>query len=124
MFFLTDAHAENHSERIREIAYKLYHTGHPRQEKILHLMLEKRHQLSTICGYQSFAERAVLESLAQDPDTVNSFLNNLSTSLQPRMTEDFGVMLDLKRKSPIGHTSSVRSLKITRTAAEGLEMGR
>ena len=102
MKMFADPHSENHSERIREVAYKLYHTATQQQEQILQHLLERRRQLAEICGYSSYAERATLESLAQDPETVNSFLSHLSTSLKPRMSEDFKAMLGLKRKSPVG----------------------
>ena len=101
-----DPQSENHSERIREVAYKLYHTATHQQEQILQHLLERRRQLAEICGYSSYAQRATLESLAQDPETVNSFLAQLSTSLKPRMAEDFQAMLGLKRKSPVGGSAS------------------
>ena len=62
---ISHAHSESPSERVREVGYRLYHVSNPQQEQILQTMISKRKELAEICGYKSFAHRAVLESLAQ-----------------------------------------------------------
>jgi len=109
---ISHAYSDNPSERIREAGYRLYHAPHPEKEAVLRRMLDRRWELAQICGYQTFAHRAVLESLAQDPETVTSFLKRLTADLKPRMTEDCNLMLDMKRKSPFGSGGAETELEI------------
>lgn len=61
-------------EQAREAAFKLYYWNDPDKEFVLNNLLTKRHELAQVCSYETFAERAMLESLAQNPSTVKSFL--------------------------------------------------
>ena len=63
-------------EQAREAAFKLYYWNDPDKEFVLNNLLTKRHELAQVCSYETFAERAMLESLAQNPSTVKSFLGN------------------------------------------------
>ena len=66
-------------EQAREAAFKLYYWNDPEKEFVLHNLLTKRHELAQVCTYETFAERAMLESLAQNPSTVKSFLGKINT---------------------------------------------
>ena len=84
----------------------MYHAEDPDKERALQYMLTRRHELAQICGYETYAERAVVESLAQDPLTIRTFLTQLADDLKPRLTKDYATMADMKRKAPLGHGSS------------------
>lgn len=43
----------------REAAYRVYQMADPHQEHLLKQLLESRHQLATLCGFDSFAHRSV-----------------------------------------------------------------
>ena len=53
-------HSDSPMELTREAAYKIYLYPDPQQEYILSKMIESRHQMATLCGYKSYAERLVL----------------------------------------------------------------
>ena len=71
---LTGYHVDSPTELAKEAAFKMYYWDDPEKEHILRRLLEGRNQLAKVCSYDTFAERAMLESLAQDPTTVKSFL--------------------------------------------------
>jgi len=75
---VTGSQIDSPIEQARQAAFKIYYWNDPEKELILHTLLTKRHELAQVCSYNTFAERAMLESLAQDPLTVKSFLGNLN----------------------------------------------
>lgn len=81
----------------REAAYKIYYWEDPQQEELLSNMLSQRHDLAQLCGYETFAHRAMIESLAETPEKVDAFLHKLSHDLRGRVANDFETMLDMKR---------------------------
>ena len=75
---LTGYHVDSPVEFAREAAFKIYYWDDPEKEQILQALLAKRNELAQVCSYKTFAERAMLESLAQDPSTVRLFLGMLN----------------------------------------------
>ena len=67
-------HIDSPTERAREAAFKIYYWNDPEKEQVLHTLLCKRHELAQVCSFDTFSQRAMLDSLAQDPFTVHSFL--------------------------------------------------
>jgi intermediate peptidase len=82
----------------REAGYKIYYWEDPSQEKLLSQMVDLRHQLAQLCGYETFAHRAMMESLGGSPEKVSAFLNKLSAELKPRVAKDCEAMLKMKSK--------------------------
>ena len=75
---LTSFHVDSPTELAREAAFKIYYMNDPEKEKVLHTLLSKRHELAKVCSFDTFAQRAMLESLAQDPLTVKLFLGKFN----------------------------------------------
>jgi len=96
-------HFDSPSDLAREVAYKVYYSPDKQQETLLRSLLDQRHQLATLCGYNSFSERAVTYSLAQSPHNIQSFLESLSTKLPSRLDVEYKVMSHMKRTAnPMG----------------------
>ncbi len=94
---LNGLHVDSASDLVREAAYKIYHWHDPNQERLLMEMLSSRHHLAKLCGYQTFGHRAMVDSLASDPETVAKFLTKLSTDLKTRVADDYATMFNMKK---------------------------
>ena len=71
-------------------------------------MLSSRYELSRLCGYPTFAHRAVLESMGQNPENVNDFLCQLSKRLQETVKSDHFTMFNMKkRENPLAQSLQV-----------------
>ena len=71
--------------------YTVYYSPDPSQESLLSGLLSARHQLATLCGYETFSERAVTHSLAQSPSNIASFLARLAHQLPDRLQLEYKV---------------------------------
>ena len=92
-------HYDSPSDLARETAFKIYYTGDKQQEMILSSLVETRHQLATLCGYETFAHRAVSNSLAQTPENISQFLTSLAAQMEPRLKAEYLTMTRMKEKS-------------------------
>lgn len=90
---------DSHEDLAREAAFKIYYWHDESQEELLHEMLSNRHELAQLCGYPTFAHRAMVESLGETPEKVDIFLKKLSRELRPRVSRDYDTMLALKKKN-------------------------
>jgi len=87
------------SDLAREAAYKVYYSPVPGQETLLRSLLSARHELATLCGYETFSERVVTNSLAQSPDNISTFLSRLAAQLPERLQLEHKVMKKMKARS-------------------------
>ena len=62
----------------REAGYKIYYWNDLHQENLLSDMIRLRHDLASLCGYDTYAHRAMSESLGESPVKVKNFLEGLS----------------------------------------------
>ena len=92
-------HFDSPSDLARETAFRIYYTGDRQQEMILSSLVETRHQLATLCGYQTFGHRAVSSSLAQSPENINMFLSSLAAQIKPRLKAEYQEMSRMKERS-------------------------
>ena len=92
-------HFDSPSDLARQTAFRIYYTGDKQQEMILSSLVETRHQLATLCGYETFAHRAVSSSLAQTPENINMFLSSLAAQMEPRLKAEYLTMTEMKEKS-------------------------
>lgn len=86
----------------REAGYKIFYCENPVQEQLLSQMTALRHELALTCGYETFAHRAMLESLGGSPDKVNQFLTKLSGELKSRVVKDYDEMSQMKTRASGG----------------------
>ncbi|RWS14774.1 1-phosphatidylinositol 4:5-bisphosphate phosphodiesterase gamma-1-like protein [Dinothrombium tinctorium] len=90
------SNAEN--ELVREAAYRIYLYPDDYQNKILTELLIARKFLASMCGFKSYAERAVRGSIADTPEFVKNFLEILTEKLRPLAAEDYQGILEMKKK--------------------------
>ncbi|CAK1602415.1 unnamed protein product [Parnassius mnemosyne] len=95
---VSGVYAECGEAAAREAAYRLYLAPDPHQERLLSTSLQARHELATICGFQSYADRAIKASTMENAANVRKFLDILSDNLYDRAKMDFDAMLKMKKK--------------------------
>lgn len=96
---LSGLQVDSPQDLAREAAFKIYYWHDQFQEDLLQDILTSRNELAQLCGYPTFAHRAMVESLAEKPEKVEIFLRKLSQELRPRVSRDYATMLALKKKS-------------------------
>uniref|UniRef100_A0A6G1S764 Mitochondrial intermediate peptidase n=1 Tax=Aceria tosichella TaxID=561515 RepID=A0A6G1S764_9ACAR len=89
-------HADSDNEQVREFAYKTYLQPDKTQDEILTSLLRCRQDLAQICGFESYAHRAVKGSIAGSPEVVNDFLDLLNDRIRHLANRDYDQMLQLK----------------------------
>lgn len=85
-------------EIAREVAYKVYLSPDKEQEHLLDQILASRYRLATLCGFETYAHKALKSSIAETPDVVWDFLVTLYDSLYPKVESDILLMLEIKKK--------------------------
>lgn len=93
---ITGLHADSDNELARETAYKIYLQPDETQNDILTNLLECRLKLAQLCGYKSYAHRAVKGSIAGSPEVVQDFLDILNDQIRDSANKDYNQMLQLK----------------------------
>ncbi|XP_043242923.1 mitochondrial intermediate peptidase-like [Amphibalanus amphitrite] len=97
--------ADSPLDQTREAAYRVYLHPDPGQEALLAALLHTRRALAHLCGFPSFAHRALRGSLARTPETVDAFLCRLRDELAPEAAKEFDTMASMKRATssrPLG----------------------
>ncbi|XP_033220144.1 mitochondrial intermediate peptidase isoform X2 [Belonocnema kinseyi] len=89
-------YADSPSALMREATYKIFLQPERNQEKLLRELLNSRHALAQICGFPSYAHRAVKGSTVETPENVIDFLNILNAELKERAAKDFETMQEMK----------------------------
>uniref|UniRef100_A0A1B0DMG1 Peptidase M3A/M3B catalytic domain-containing protein n=1 Tax=Phlebotomus papatasi TaxID=29031 RepID=A0A1B0DMG1_PHLPP len=90
--------AESTNALAREAAFRLFLYPDKGQDQLLTDILKARHELATVCGFPSYAHRALKSSTVERPDVVKEFLEILTDGLRPRAEEDFKQMAQMKRQ--------------------------
>ena len=93
---VSNLHAESSNELMRETAYRFFLAPDQTQDDILTNLLRCRLRLAQICGFESYADRAVKGSIAGSPDVVKEFLDILNERVRPLAENDYKQMLSLK----------------------------
>lgn len=89
-------HSDSADSSIREIAYKIFLSPDPAQDVILNKLLEFRYELAKICGFPTYADRALRGSILDKPDKVMSFLKKISVDIWDSANDDFQIMKKMK----------------------------
>ena len=82
----------------KELLTLYYNRGVPENVIILDSVLYYRHQLAKTLGYNTFAEYAFEDKMAQNPKTVWDFENSLIEMLREKAREDYDKILETKSK--------------------------
>ncbi|XP_050515762.1 mitochondrial intermediate peptidase [Diabrotica virgifera virgifera] len=80
----------------REMAYRIFLHPDRDQDQILNALLEARNELAHICGFQTYAHRALRGSISEHPEHVMAFLKILSEDIYQKSQADFTVMGKMK----------------------------
>lgn len=89
--------ADSENAILREAAYKVYLAPDDQQNNLLTNLLLARRQLANLCGFRSYAERAIRGSIAETPEYVLKFLNLVSSGIKDYANQDYQKMLQLKQ---------------------------
>ena len=84
--------------KLRMLSYLVYYGVNPNQTEILEKLLSYRHKLASLVGYPTYAHRVLKTSMAGNPDTVMSFLQQLKVKIQPLVEKEVEEMLNLKQE--------------------------
>lgn len=93
----TGLHSDN--ELVREKAYKAYLQPDDHQSDVLTNLLGSRLKLAKLCGFDSYAHRAVKGSIAGTPEVVHDFLAILNERVRKLASKDYEQMALLKKKT-------------------------
>ena len=92
-------HSDNSYSEVREAGYKLYLYPDEQQANRLNMLLEGRHKMSQLAGFETYAHRALKGTLLENPAHVLQFLEILNESIKPKSLNDLKILQDLKNKS-------------------------
>ncbi|KAJ0182291.1 hypothetical protein K1T71_001660 [Dendrolimus kikuchii] len=95
---VSGVYAECGEAAAREAAYRLYLAPDATQDQLLSTTLDARHQMASICGFGSYADRAIKASTMETASDVRKFLDILSDNLYDRAKMDFEAMLKMKKQ--------------------------
>lgn len=86
------------SEKTRKEYYTKFNSrAADKNIEILNQMIEKRHELAQIMGYNSYAEYNLAAKMASNPENVWSFLNDLVEKSHDKALEDLNMLETLKQ---------------------------
>ncbi|GFT63196.1 mitochondrial intermediate peptidase [Trichonephila clavipes] len=95
---VNDLYSDSKNELLREAAYKIFLYPDKQQEELLHELLVARQKLANLCGFPTYADRAVRGSMAGTPVFIHEFLRLLSEKIKPKADDDYSTMLEMKQK--------------------------
>ena len=85
------------NSKLRMLSYLVYYGIQHSQTEILEKLLSYRHKLASLVGYPTYAHRVLKTSMAADPDTVMTFLQQLKIKIQPMVEKEVKEMMSLKQ---------------------------
>lgn len=65
--------------------------------KLMEQILEKRHQIAKLLGFNNFVEFSLVKKMAKDPQEVMNFLKNLAEKTLPHAKEEFAELKDFAK---------------------------
>lgn len=89
--------AENEETR-KEFYIKYNNIGSKENLEILDQLLLKRYELANLLGYKSYAEYNLYPKMANKPENVWNFLNDLIDRSKQKASADIKILQDLKKK--------------------------
>lgn len=91
-----------HSDSVRERLYKEFRSrGYPKNKAVLASLLEKRHELANLLGFQSYAEYILSNKMIGTPQNAADFIDNINAVAKPRAADEYSILLQrLKQLKP------------------------
>jgi thimet oligopeptidase len=88
-----------HNEGVRRRLWKEFEErAYPKNLPILERLLEKRHELACILGYDSYASYVTKNKMIGSAEAARKFIDELSKSTETRMQRDTELLVERKRK--------------------------
>lgn len=82
---------------VREASWKVFYKSSDLQEQRLVALINNRHDVASMTGFKTFAEKELCNSVSQSPDTVIEFLNELNKQLDPLVEKEIRAFTKMKR---------------------------
>lgn len=92
-YAVSSLNSENAVESVREGGYRVFLQPNEEQEEILKDLLEGRFLLAKLTGFPSFAHRAVRGTLAETPENIMTFLEQISAKIKEGAQKEYDIML-------------------------------
>ncbi len=73
----------------REELYKAYVTRAPENEELIYRILELRHKKANLLGFDNYAQLSLEMKMAESPETVVHFLEELAAKSRPQAQKEF-----------------------------------
>ncbi len=91
-----------HDDDLRLRLYKVFRQrGYPENETVLKELLEARHELARLLGYDNYAEYVTENKMIETPQNAQDFIDEMSTLATPRARAEYDVLLErLREKDP------------------------
>lgn len=103
-YLVSSSYADSGNALARETAYRLFLYPDDHQQYLLTELLKCRHQLATVCGFPTYAHRALKSSTVETPSMVMEFLDKFSEKLRPQAEADFRTMTKMKQTDLDGNS--------------------
>lgn len=107
--YVSTLNTDTSNSTARELAYKIFLHPDEQQEYLLSELLKSRYELAKICGFNTYAERALKGSLFENPGSVQEFLDHLSQNLQPLAAIDFELLRKFKVRDTYDKTTKLQA---------------
>jgi mitochondrial intermediate peptidase len=89
--------ARAHDESVRKEMYITSRIAASEEISMLEKMLKARAELASLCGYDSYASRALTDKMARTPEAVNKFLEALADNNRPHVKDELANLLRAKQ---------------------------
>ncbi len=91
-----------HDDQLRLALYKTFRNrGYPKNNAILKELIQKRHELANILGYENYASYVTEDKMIQSAENAKNFIEKINNIAKPRAEQDYAVLLKrLQKTSP------------------------
>ena len=90
-------HLDDPIDIVRELGYKAYLNYDEEMDQTLVKLLGARKDLADLCGFESYAQRALNGSIADNPDYVKRFLELTAEKIKPYADQDYKMLENYMR---------------------------
>jgi len=96
-------------ESTRKQFYQQYkNRAYPANEELAHEIIKKRQELAELLGFETYAAYDLAPTMAQSPENVQKFVEELITYAQPKETDEFNTLVQTyKQEIRVPGTDSI-----------------
>lgn len=89
---ITHPHPDHPNQSIREWGWRLFYSPIDDQETTLKSLINVRNELAQLCGFESFAHRALRGTMVGSPENAIDFLEKLAKCVKPLAAKEYSIM--------------------------------